>query len=282
MTPRTTDAPPSPTDGSGSTPPGAGLQRDDLRHPPRRGSSAVRPQIGPAARPQTAALVARPLALRRARSRAPSGRSPCTPLRARPSQAARSPGAARSSSPPTPTCSTTCSGWPRPPAPRWRSRPTPGRRGAPGRPRRSSSSGRTRPSGCARLRLPRREGVVLLGARPRRRRHLAAGGRGGRRARRVPARRASSGWSSGSPTPPRRAGRRRRSSRSSAVAAARAPRRWPARSRSPRPGPARRTLLVDGDPLGGGIDLVFGGEEDRGAALARPRRHPRPAWPPAR
>lgn len=26
----------------------------------------------------------------------------------------------------------------------------------------------------------------------------------------------------------------------------------------------RPTLLVDGDPLGGGIDLVFGGEEDRG------------------
>ncbi len=37
----------------------------------------------------------------------------------------------------------------------------------------------------------------------------------------------------------------------------------------------RSVLLVDGDPLGGGLDLVFGGESRARAALARPRGDPR-------
>ena len=113
-------------------------------------------------------------------------------------------------------------------------------------------------------------GVVLLGREPRRRGVWQRAVELGAEHVRLPAGRRAAGWPTGWPRPPRAPGRRRRRRGRRRPRRGRRHARWPAPWRSPPPAPGRGALLVDGDPLGGGIDLVFGGEADRGAALARP------------
>ena len=245
-------------------PPGSDPRRPPLS-PPAGAVACPRPGRLPYAGAPPAAVVPSPAVRRR---RPQTGRRPAAAVRAHAARTVRS-ATSEVAVPDRPLlahrrrrrCSTTCSGWPRPRVSRPRSPTTSvaARRAWANAP--LVLVGADLVGAVARAGLPAPASVLVVrtdrgttrrvAGRGRRRRRGGAPAAGRRRPAGPPAGRAAVGPSTG------------RRSRSPAVGAVPARRPWRARWPAPRPASAP-ALLVDADPLGGGLDLAMGAEAAAG------------------